>query len=89
MPDLPTEDLARRAKKLVARRGMDVRVEVAELEAAVSLARRLLAEDDYLFISRRGTRDLLRKSLKIQVVNIPGRRRTIFLPFSSCGASRA
>ena len=51
---------------------MDVRVEVAELEAAVSLARRLLAEDDYLFISRRGTRDLLRKSLKIQVVNIPG-----------------
>ena len=30
----PTEDLARRAKKLVARRGMDVRVEVAELEAA-------------------------------------------------------
>ena len=68
----PTEDLARRAKKLVARRGMDVRVEVAELEAAVSLARRLLAEDDYLFISRRGTRDLLRKSLKIQVVNIPG-----------------
>ena len=68
----PTEDLARRAKKLVARRGMDVRVEVAELEAAVALARRLLAEDDYLFISRRGTRDLLRKSLKIQVVNIPG-----------------
>ena len=68
----PTEDLARRAKKLVARRGMDVRVQVAELEAAVSLARRLLAEDDYLFISRRGTRDLLRKSLKIQVVNIPG-----------------
>ena len=68
----PTEDLARRAKKRVARRGMDVRVEVAELEAAVSLARRLLAEDDYLFISRRGTRDLLRKSLKIQVVNIPG-----------------
>ena len=68
----PTEDLARRAKKLVARRGMDVRVEVAELEAAVSLARRLLAEDDYLFISRRGTRDLLRKSLKIQVVNSPG-----------------
>lgn len=68
----PTEDLARRAKKLVARRGMDVRVEVAELEAAVSLARRLLAEGDYLFISRRGTRDLLRKSLKIQVVNIPG-----------------
>ena len=68
----PTEDLARRAKKLVARRGMDVRVEVAVLEAAVSLARRLLAEDDYLFISRRGTRDLLRKSLKIQVVNIPG-----------------
>lgn len=68
----PTEDLARRAKKLVARRGMDVRVEVAELEATVSLARRLLAEDDYLFISRRGTRDLLRKSLKIQVVNIPG-----------------
>ena len=49
-----------------------MRVEVAELEAAVSLARRLLAEDDYLFISRRGTRDLLRKSLKIQVVNIPG-----------------
>ena len=68
----PPEDLARRAKKRVARRGMDVRVEVAELEAAVSLARRLLAEDDYLFISRRGTRDLLRKSLKIQVVNIPG-----------------
>ena len=68
----PTEDLARRAKKLVARRGREVRVEVAELEAAVSLARRLLAEDDYLFISRRGTRDLLRKSLKIQVVNIPG-----------------
>ena len=68
----PTEDLARRAKKLVARRGLVVRVEVAELEAAVSLARRLLAEDDYLFISRRGTRDLLRKSLKIQVVNIPG-----------------
>ncbi len=68
----PTENLARRAKSLIARRGMDVRVEVAELEAAVSLAKRLLTQDDYLFISRRGTRDLLRKSLNIQIVNIPG-----------------
>lgn len=68
----PTENLARRAKSLIARRGMDVRVEVKELEAAVSLAKRLLTQDDYLFISRRGTRDLLRKSLNIQIVNIPG-----------------
>ena len=68
----PTENLARRAKPLIMRRGMDVRVEVAELEAAVSLAKRLLTQNDYLFISRRGTRDLLRKSLNIQVVNIPG-----------------
>lgn len=68
----PTENLARRANPLIMRRGMDVRVEVAELEAAVSLAKRLLTQNDYLFISRRGTRDLLRKSLNIQVVNIPG-----------------
>lgn len=68
----PTENLARRAKPLIMRRGMDVRVEVAELEAAVSLAKLLLTQNDYLFISRRGTRDLLRKSLNIQVVNIPG-----------------
>lgn len=68
----PTENLARRAKPLIMRRGMDVRVEVAELEAAVALAKRLLTQNDYLFISRRGTRDLLRKSLNIQVVNIPG-----------------
>lgn len=50
----PTENLARRAKPLIMRRGMDVRVEVAELEAAVSLAKLLLTQNDYLFISRRG-----------------------------------
>ena len=53
----PTENLARRAKPLIMRRGMDVRVEVADLEAAVSLAKLLLTQNDYLFISRRGTRD--------------------------------
>ena len=42
----PTENLARRAKPLIMRRGMDVRVEVAELEAAVSLAKRLLTQND-------------------------------------------
>lgn len=67
----PTENLARRAKPLIARRGMEVQVEVATLEQAVSLARSLLEQEPYLFISRRGTRDLLCKSLKIQVVNIP------------------
>lgn len=51
----PTENLARRAKPLIMRRGMDVRVEVAELEAAVSLAKRLLTQNDYLFISSFGT----------------------------------
>ncbi len=68
----PTENLAKRARSLIIRQGMDIRVEVAELESAVALAKSLLEQDDYLFISRRGTRDLLCKSLNIQVVNIPG-----------------
>lgn len=83
----PTENLARRAKPLIMRRGMDVRVEVAELEAAVSLAKLLLTQNDYLFISRRGTRDLLRKSLNIQVVNIPGEASDYIPPSSSFGTS--
>ena len=58
----PTENLARRAKPLIMRRGMDVRVEVAELEAAVALAKRLLTQNDYLFISRRGTRPVAQES---------------------------
>ena len=67
----PTENLAKRARALITRQGMNIRVEVADLESAVSLAKRLSEKDDYLFISRRGTRDLLCKSLNIHVVNIP------------------
>lgn len=67
----PTENLAARAKALIARQGLNVQVEVAELENAVALAKRLMKERKYLFISRRGTRDLLRKKLGIDVVNIP------------------
>lgn len=67
----PTENLAKRARALITRQGMNIRVEVADLESAVSLAKRLSEQDDYLFISRRGTRDLLCKSLNIHVVNIP------------------
>ena len=67
----PTENLARRAKALIARYQLDVRVEVADLEKAVSLARELLKQENYIFISRRGTRDLLKKKLGIGVVNIP------------------
>ena len=67
----PTENLASRAKTLIARRKMDVRVEVAALEGAVSLAQSLLEQDDYLFISRRATREMLIKRLGAQVVNIP------------------
>ena len=67
----PTENLAVRARALIARQGLQVRVEVAELENAVALARTLLKQGDWLFISRRGTRDLLRKKLRIDVVNIP------------------
>lgn len=67
----PTENLAQRSIPLIKSRGMDIRVEVATLEKAVSLAQRLSAERDYLFISRRGTRDLLSKRLNIQIVNIP------------------
>ena len=67
----PTENLAKRARALIMRQGMNIRVEVADLESAVSLAKRLSEQDDYLFISRRGTRDLLCKSLNIHVVNIP------------------
>lgn len=67
----PTENLAERARALITRQGMNIRVEVADLESAVSLAKRLSEQDDYLFISRRGTRDLLCKSLNIHVVNIP------------------
>lgn len=67
----PTETLAVRARALIARQGLQVRVEVAELENAVALARALLKQGDWLFISRRGTRDLLRKKLRIDVVNIP------------------
>ena len=67
----PTENLASRAKTLIARRKMDVRVEVAALEGAVSLAQSLLEQDDYLFISRRATREMLIKCLGAQVVNIP------------------
>lgn len=37
----PTENLAKRARALITRQGMNIRVEVADLESAVSLAKRL------------------------------------------------
>ena len=67
----PTENLAKRAKALIQRHQLDVQVLVADLEKAVSMARKLLKEGNYIFISRRGTRDLLKKKLGIDVVNIP------------------
>ena len=44
----PTENLAARAKALIARQGLNVQVEVAELENAVALAKRLMKERKYL-----------------------------------------
>lgn len=67
----PTENLAARAHALIAQQGFQVRVEVAVLENAVALAQSLLKQGDWLFISRQGTRDLLRKKLGVDVVNIP------------------
>ena len=40
----PTENLAARAKALIARQGLNVQVEVAELENAGALAKRLMKE---------------------------------------------
>lgn len=68
----PSRNLAQRSIPLIESRGMNVRIEIASLEDAVLTARRLLKEGDYLFISRRGTRDLLCKELGTQIVNIPG-----------------
>ena len=51
---------------------MNIRVEVADLESAVSLAKKGCRNRMIIcLISRRGTRDLLCKSLNIHVVNIP------------------
>ena len=84
----PTENLAKRARALITRQGMNIRVEVADLESAVSLAKRLSEQDDYLFISRRGTRDLLCKSLNIHVVNIPSEASDILRIFCKPGDQR-
>jgi len=67
----PTEDLADRARTIIRRQDLAIEVHTAALEEAVTLARGLMARKTWLFISRRGTRDLLEKELNTTVVNIP------------------
>ena len=57
----PTEDLADRARTIIRRQDLAIEVHTAALEEAVTLARGLMARKTWLFISRRGTRDLLEK----------------------------
>lgn len=67
----PTENLADRARTIIRRQNLSIEVHTAALEEAVTLARELIARKTWLFISRRGTRDLLEKELNTTVVNIP------------------
>lgn len=67
----PTENLADRARGIIRRQKLAIDVHTAALEEAVALARELMARKTWLFISRRGTRDLLEKELNTTVVNIP------------------
>ncbi|MEA5135795.1 MAG: sigma 54-interacting transcriptional regulator [Candidatus Fimivivens sp.] len=67
----PTESLAERARAIINQQGLNIQVYTAALEEAVTLAKTLIKQKTWLFISRRGTRDLLEKELHTTVVNIP------------------
>lgn len=67
----PTESLAVRARGIIRKQGLSIQVHTAVLEEAVKLARELMENGTWMFISRGVTRDMLEKELHTTVVNIP------------------
>lgn len=67
----PTENLAKRAEKIIRQKGLSISIYTAALDEAVKIAARLMKEGTWLFISRRGTKELLERELHTTVVNIP------------------
>lgn len=67
----PTDHLAAQARMIIAQKKLPIGVYTAALDQAVELARGLMKQGAWLFISRKGTRDLLELKLRTTVVNIP------------------
>lgn len=67
----PTDFLAERARAIIAWKKLSIGVYTAALDQAVELARELMKQGAWLFISRRGTGDLLELKLHTPVINIP------------------
>lgn len=67
----PSENLAIQARKIIKNKKLNISVDVAALEDAVSIARKCIEQGVWLFISRQGTGNSIKKELDTTVVNIP------------------
>ncbi|MFR3730996.1 sigma 54-interacting transcriptional regulator [Lacrimispora sp.] len=67
----PTESLAGRASTIIRRKSLKINVYTVALEGAVGVARELIQQGTWLFISRGGTKRILEKELSATVVDIP------------------
>lgn len=67
----PTESLADRARAIIRESHTPILVYTAALDQAVHIAEELLHQGTWLFISRRGTRNILQRKIHATVVNIP------------------
>lgn len=67
----PSENLAIQARKIIKNKKLNISVYVAALEDAVSIARKCIEQGVWLFISRQGTGNSIKKELDTTVVNIP------------------
>lgn len=67
----PAESLADRARAIIQESNTPIVVYTAALDQAVHIAKELMCHGTWLFISRRGTRNILQRKLHATVVNIP------------------
>lgn len=67
----PSEHLAERAQALIKKKQLQIPVYTAALDEAADLAQELMAQGTWLFISRRGTKDILERKLGATVIDIP------------------
>lgn len=67
----PSESLAQRAKKIIRQRELSIPVYTAVLEDAVTLAKDMIQQGTWLFISRGVTRELLEHTTQTTVVKVP------------------
>jgi PAS domain S-box-containing protein len=67
----PTTHLADRAQKIIEQKKLHINVYTAALDQAAALAKDLMEQGTWLFISRRGTKDYLEQKLKTTVIDIP------------------